>query len=620
MQFPAKFMVSRRFLFSLYAMIGSACLILMPHRVAAQVQRSTINLSFEQPQIGDPVGTGVCQGYVYANRVPGWQTSDAPLSSPTPDYDDPPGCNNNPEPTPSPVRVFEYYTTNVVDNVSGLAMAAADGRNFVELNSHTSARLYQNVCLIPGERIDFSFSHLGRRSPTIADVARMQIGGTAALGSGQTVITVADSNDGTGAENRIVGTGLSTDAVRTQGPLAGPAGSNRFWGNYRGSFLVPAGLSGLQQIAFEAVSASNNSTDQGNFLDNIAITMRPAIEFSSPTYTYSVIEGAATAPSIQFRVAGVVAAGGVPVAVTVTPGSATLGTDYTINGGSAATFTFIVPAGDYGAGTLLSTGIPVSVINDVLLESAENFTVSIAENPNLYTVMSTTICGANGVASAVYTIQDNDGTITVTKDAQPNDAQDFAFTTTGTGLAAFSLDDDADATLPATRSFIVNAGSYTVTESAVTAWDLIALACTDPDSGSSTNLASRVATIDLDPGETVACTFTNRARANLAIFKTNTYSAAAPSDQASDTVTRGTETEYVITVSNTGPVPITGAVVRDVAQAGITCPAGNAITFSAIGNPGTAQTVGNLTSTSGVTLGTIPAGQSATLTFRCTVT
>ena len=39
------------------------------------------------------------------------------------------------------------------------------------------------------------------------------------------------------------------------------------------------------------------------------------------------------------------------------------------------------------------------------------------------------------------------GTITIIKDAIPNDPQDFGFTTTGSGLSPFSLDDDNDATL-----------------------------------------------------------------------------------------------------------------------------------------------------------------------------
>jgi CSLREA domain-containing protein len=99
------------------------------------------------------------------------------------------------------------------------------------------------------------------------------------------------------------------------------------------------------------------------------------------------------------------------------------------------------------------------------------------------------------------------GTITIIKDAVPNDAQDFAFSGT---LGGFSLDDDADGTLPNTRTFTnLNPGSFTVTEAAVAGWNLTNLVCVDPDSGSRTSLGTRTATIDLDPGETITCTFTN---------------------------------------------------------------------------------------------------------------
>ena len=42
-------------------------------------------------------------------------------------------------------------------------------------------------------------------------------------------------------------------------------------------------------------------------------------------------------------------------------------------------------------------------------------------------------------------VNKKDATVTVVKDAQPDDAQDFEFTTTGSQLSGFSLDDDGDA-------------------------------------------------------------------------------------------------------------------------------------------------------------------------------
>jgi SdrD B-like domain/Prealbumin-like fold domain len=100
--------------------------------------------------------------------------------------------------------------------------------------------------------------------------------------------------------------------------------------------------------------------------------------------------------------------------------------------------------------------------------------------------------------------------ITIVKDAVPNDAQDFSFTTTGSGLSNFSLDDDGDGTLPNTRTFTgLSAGTYTVTEGATSGWNLTNLVCVDPTTNTTVNLGTRSASINLAAGENVTCTYTN---------------------------------------------------------------------------------------------------------------
>jgi len=112
------------------------------------------------------------------------------------------------------------------------------------------------------------------------------------------------------------------------------------------------------------------------------------------------------------------------------------------------------------------------------------------------------------------------GTIVIVEDSDPNDAQDFAYTGSGpSGYdfgGGFSLDDDSDGALPNTRTFSsLVPGSYSLTQGAVTGWSLTNLVCSDPDSGSAVDLGTRTSTIDLDPGETVTCTYTNSKNANI---------------------------------------------------------------------------------------------------------
>ena len=118
--------------------------------------------------------------------------------------------------------------------------------------------------------------------------------------------------------------------------------------------------------------------------------------------------------------------------------------------------------------------------------------------------------------------------ITIVKDAVPNDAQDFGFTTTGTGLSSFNLDDDADATLSNTKVFSgLNPGAYTVTEGAVAGWDLTNLVCNDANG--SVNLGTRTATLSLQASENVTCTYTNTKRGKIIIEKQTNPDGAAGS-------------------------------------------------------------------------------------------
>ena len=115
------------------------------------------------------------------------------------------------------------------------------------------------------------------------------------------------------------------------------------------------------------------------------------------------------------------------------------------------------------------------------------------------------------------------GTITVVKDADPDDAQDFGFTLDGN---AFTLDDDADGTLPSTQSFLVPVGSHSLVEgSNPTGWGLTDLVCSDPTSNTSVSVPNRTATISLAKNETVTCTFTNSASSLDPALQTQVVSA-----------------------------------------------------------------------------------------------
>jgi hypothetical protein len=112
--------------------------------------------------------------------------------------------------------------------------------------------------------------------------------------------------------------------------------------------------------------------------------------------------------------------------------------------------------------------------------------------------------------------------VTIVKDDQnpATDPQDFGFTTTGANFSSFTLDDDADPTLSNTQVFSdLLPGARSVTESAQTNWDLTSISCVGGGANTTTSLATRTASIGVDAGENITCTFVNQRKARLQVEK-----------------------------------------------------------------------------------------------------
>jgi uncharacterized repeat protein (TIGR01451 family) len=121
-----------------------------------------------------------------------------------------------------------------------------------------------------------------------------------------------------------------------------------------------------------------------------------------------------------------------------------------------------------------------------------------------------------------------------------------------------------------------------------------------------------------DAGTPIVCRYTNTrvTTANLTLTKTNSPGVNSNIDQTGDTLTRGDETTYAITVTNTGPAAANGTVVADPVPAGLDCfEATCAVASGAAVCP--AVNVGTLST--GVTIATFPASSALTFTLRCRV-
>ena len=121
---------------------------------------------------------------------------------------------------------------------------------------------------------------------------------------------------------------------------------------------------------------------------------------------------------------------------------------------------------------------------------------------------------------------------------------DFASTVPGFGpTVTIVVPDNTPAGVSATSPFVSvdPAGSdFTVSETAPAGWNVLDLVCVDPDGGTTTDFtaASGTASIDLDPGETVTCTFTNTKLGTLTIGKL-TYPPNDPTEFTFDSDASG---------------------------------------------------------------------------------
>jgi uncharacterized repeat protein (TIGR01451 family) len=111
---------------------------------------------------------------------------------------------------------------------------------------------------------------------------------------------------------------------------------------------------------------------------------------------------------------------------------------------------------------------------------------------------------------------DTCGTVTIVKDAVPNDGQDFTF---GGDFGNFSLDDDGNATLPNEITLDdVDPGTYQVSETNIPSdWQLVEIDCDDTDSEGDVGTAT--ATIHVAEAEHVTCTFTNEEDGKIIVVK-----------------------------------------------------------------------------------------------------
>ena len=218
---------------------------------------------------------------------------------------------------------------------------AQEGSYLVELNPNSPVGLYQEICLINGEQLNWDFYH----------AARGATGGT-----NQTILyEVRDSSDG------LIQL-LETNTVAPMGS-SNDNQTNNLWENVTGNTIYN-GPSGVQRLQFR----STNPGSAGNFLDNINIEIIPLITFDN--ITTSNFEGDSSDLPF-FTISGVVPTT-FDIQFSITGGTATQGADYTVGSN-----TITVPAGTYDGTSAASIfNLPITILQDTIVDDGETIEIT----------------------------------------------------------------------------------------------------------------------------------------------------------------------------------------------------------------------------------------------------
>lgn len=413
----------------------------------AWAQRVIINPSFES---NDPQGPGAPNYQIFSNgQVPGWNSTSGEI---------------------------ELWDSNFS------SVPAYDGSVFAEMNANVPGTLYQNVCMVNGESVGWTFAHRARSGGAATQTAIFQIASTS---------------------------GVAIQNLATQSSII-----NNVWNVNSGSTTY-TGPSGVQRVQF----TTTNTGSVGNFLDDIRINLNPFVELSST--------GGAGAESIASANIPTLVVNGTlftsrTINVRITGGTATLGSDYTTPGGGT-NFTVTLPAGFYQ-----NTAVPLGIviIDDAVTEGSETIAIELQPGSG-YTVSGTQSCGSAPITTTTYTITDNDSPMVLAKqwvNGKTNDAVSLTIsggatsTTAGSSIAGGAASNaiavaNPGATLTLTEAFTTGLpANYTTTIECRRSSDNAVVATTG--SGLSRSVV-------MPATGSLTCTYTNtRKTASLTMRKT----------------------------------------------------------------------------------------------------
>ena len=288
-----------------------------------------------------------------------------------------------------------------------------------------------------------------------------------------------------------VGAGLSSFSLTTTG---GTSPAKSFTGLVPGAYSVteqvPAGWT-LDSIT--CVDPTGNSSGAGSTASiNVAANETVTCTFDNRVPASVVVEKVTQGGDGTFNFTGTAA-----FAIATVSGYGRDDTTFaSVAGGSTVSFTETVPAGWLFAGATCRDAATNAIVGSAI-PNGRSVTVSAGQQ---------VICTVTNRRLAQ---------LTIVEVSSPKSLQAFAYTTTGPGLANFSLFDNGGATNTRVFANLVPGQAYTVAQSAVAGWVTPLVLCSDrnailPANRSTVDLATRTVTPSLQDGEQLTCLFVNQ--------------------------------------------------------------------------------------------------------------
>jgi len=288
------------------------------------------------------------------------------------------------------VRIIEIQRTGLQNTT------AFHGNKYAELNANFVTFIYQQMCIVNSDVIEFTFRHKPINGGR-ADIAQFSFGIPGDLPAGSIPgdsyyrpIMYAKSTGGSTPDTVAVAhTGFtfsSTTYTTPSGTTSATSTINGTWGEYSGVHTLPnIGWNGIRNLGFAAIDGP--APTAGNFLDGIEVGLRPIIDLGTSRDTGGGETSTPTA--LNIRINGRVKSG-TTLMLQMSEGTATPDTDFslgTVNAGRFGTgsithdpgsnnWLITVPPGDYDGGTVPANNaggltIPITYVNDADLEPTE---------------------------------------------------------------------------------------------------------------------------------------------------------------------------------------------------------------------------------------------------------